>query len=488
MKVESEKPDVVREFEDVFPDDIYGLPPDRAIEFFIDLKPGVAPISKTPYPWGAPVLLVGKKDGSKRMCIDYRELNTVTVKNKYPLPRIDDIFNQLGGSRVFSKMDLRSGYHQVKVKDSDVPKTTFQTRYGHYEFLVMPFSVTNASATFMNLINLVLYDVLDKFVEVFIDDTWCTLRVRWSMQSICRHVVSGDGISVDSEKVSTVKDWPTPKSVSDIKSFLGLVGYYHRFIRDFLKIAEPMTRLTRKDIKFVWSDTYEQVFEELKSRLISAPVLTIPDKSRNFKVLCGLGCVLQQDGHVVAYASRQLKKHEQNYPTHDLELAAVIFALKLWRHYLLGEQVNVFTDHKSLKYIFTQKELNIRQPRWLELMADYDIDLQYHLGKVNVVPDALSRLSTIMTLTAQWKLQQEVRDMSIEVLLPGVTASLMNLQIQSTLIERIKVAQAGDPFLQKYRELVVAGLQSEFVVHEDGSLRFGNRICVPGGDIREEIL
>ncbi|XP_020262691.1 uncharacterized protein LOC109838678 [Asparagus officinalis] len=404
MQVESEKPIVVREFEDVFPDNIYGLPPDRAIEFSIELKPGVAPISKTPYrmppaeltelrtqlddllhrgliqpsvsAWGAPVLLVGKKDGSKRMCIDYRELNAVTVKNKYPLPRIYDIFDQLGGSRVFSKLDLRSGYHQVKVKDSDVPKTAFRTRYGHYEFLVMPFDVTNAPATFMNLMNLVFYDVLDKFVEVFIDDILVyskneaehaehlryvlkTLREHrlFAKYSKCQfwldriaflgHVVSRDGISVDPDKVAVVKDGPTPKSVSDIKSFLGLAGYYRRR---------------------------------------------------------GLGCVLQQDGHVVAYASRQLKKHEQNYPTHDLELAAVIFALKLWRHYLLGEQVKVFTDHKSLKYIFTQKELNMRQRRWLELMADYDIDLQYHPGKVNVVPDALSRLPAIMTLTAQWRL------------------------------------------------------------------------------------
>jgi len=209
-------------------------------------------------------------------------------------------------------------------------------------------------------------------------------------------VISGEGISVDPSKVQTVKDWPVPKSAKDIKSFLGLAGYYRRFIQDFSKIAMPLTKLTRKGVKYVWSEECQKAFEELKKRLITAPILKMPTGSGDMVIYSdasgqGLGCVLMQHGHVLAYASRQLKPHERNYPTHDLELAAVIFALKLWRHYLLGDRVLIYTDHKSLKYVFTQKELNMRQRRWLELMADFDIDLQYHPGKANVVPDALSR-------------------------------------------------------------------------------------------------
>ena len=187
------------------------------------------------------------------------------------------------------------------------------------------------------------------------------------------------------------QEWPVPRTVSEIRSFMGLAGYYRRFIQDFSKIATLITRLTGKDVKFDWSEACQTTFDELKTRLTSAPVLTLPDRTGEFEIFCdasgqGLGCVLHQSGKVVAYASRQLRIHENNYPTHDLELAAVIFALKIWRHYLLGEHVKVFTDHKSLIYIFTQRDLNMRQRRWLELLADYDIDLQYHPGKVNVVP------------------------------------------------------------------------------------------------------
>ena len=197
--------------------------------------------------------------------------------------------------------------------------------------------------------------------------------------------------------------------------------------------------------------------------------LTLPDRTCDYEVFCdasgmGLGCVLHQRGKVVAYASRQLRVHEKNYPTHDLELAAVIFALKIWRHYLLGEQVKIFTDHKSLKYIFTQKELNMRQRRWLELMADYNIDLQYHPGKVNVVPDALSRYPAVMMLTEQSRLRQEICDWDMEVVLPGITAEFMSLQIRSGIVDRIKAAQGTDPRLLRIREQVVAGLRDDMII------------------------
>ncbi|CAA0811007.1 Uncharacterized mitochondrial protein AtMg00860, partial [Striga hermonthica] len=444
---------IVREFVDVFPDELPGGPPNRQVEFSIDLIPGAGLVSKAPYrmapkelqelktqiqellrlgfirpsvsPWGAPILFVKKKDGSMRMCIDYRDLNRLTIKNKYPLPRIDDLFDQLRGACVFSKIYLRSDYHQLKIKESDIAKTAFRTRYGHYEFVVMPFGLSNAPAVFMDLMNRIFHPYLDQFVIVFIDDILIysksqkeheehlrvvleTLRREklyakfskcefWLQRvSFLGHVITQAGIEVDPSKVAAVQNWSTPRSPSEVRSFLGLPGYYRRFIEGFSKIALPLSQLTRKSVKFEWTDRCEASFMELKWRLTSAPVLTIPDPSWSFTIFSdasrqGLGCVLMQDSQVVAYASRQLKPHEQNYPTHDLELAAVVHALKIWRHYLYGGRSEIFTNHKSLQYIFTQKELNMRQRRWLELVKDYDCSIQYHPGKANVVADALSR-------------------------------------------------------------------------------------------------
>ncbi|RVW68091.1 Retrovirus-related Pol polyprotein from transposon 17.6 [Vitis vinifera] len=416
---------VVRKFQDVFPDELPGLPPHREFDFSIEVYPGTDPISVSPYrmaplelkelktqldellgkgfirpstsPWGAPVLFVKKKDGTLRLCIDYRKLNRVTVKNKYPLPRIDDLFDQLKGAKYFSKIDLRTGYHQLRVREEDVSKTAFRTRYGHYEFLVMPFGLTNAPAAFMDLMNRVFRAYLDQFVIVFVDDiliysrsleehkqhlvtTLGTLRRHqlygkldksefWLTEvNFLGHVVSEAGIAVDHSKVEAVQEWQRPTNVFEVRSFLGLAGYYRRFVEDFSRIAAPMTRLTRKGVKFDWNEECENAFQELKRKLTTAP-----------------------QGKVVAYASRQLKQHERNYPAHDLELAAVVFALKTWRHYLYGEKFEVYSDHKSLKYIFTQKDLNSRQRRWMETLEDYDFALHYHPGKANVVADALSR-------------------------------------------------------------------------------------------------
>nr|GFC27640.1 retrovirus-related Pol polyprotein from transposon 17.6 [Tanacetum cinerariifolium] len=267
-------------------------------------------------PWGAPVLFVKKKDGSFRMCIDYRELNKLTVKNQYPLPKIDDLFDQLQGLRVYSKIDLRSGYHQLRVQKEDIPKTAFRTRYGHYEFQVMPFGLTNAPAV-----------------------------------------------------------WPiTTDDLSKVSS----------------KIARPMTKLTQKSVKFDWGEKAEAAFQLLKQKLCSVPILALPEGSENFVVYYdashkGLGAVLMQKEKVIAYASRQLKVHEKNYTTHDLELGAIVFALKMWRHYLYGTKYVVFTNHKSLQHILDQKKLNVRQRRWLELLSDYDCEIRYHPGKANVV-------------------------------------------------------------------------------------------------------
>ena len=212
------------------------------------------------------------------------------------------------------------------------------------------------------------------------------------------HMVSASGVSVDLEKVEAVMSWERPKSVFEIRSFLGLAGYYRRFIEDFSRLATPMTRLTRKEVRFDLDDQCEEAFQELKRRLTLAPILMVPDRGQGYTVYCdasraGLGCVLMQFERVVGYGSCQLKNHEQNYPTHDMELAAVVFALKIWCHYLYGERFEMYLDHKSLKYIFTQWDLNMRQRRWMEFLEDYDFTLHYHPGKANVVADALSRKS-----------------------------------------------------------------------------------------------
>ncbi|GJS08688.1 putative reverse transcriptase domain-containing protein [Tanacetum coccineum] len=337
---------------------VTGLPPARPVEFQIDLIPGAAPVARAPYrlapfemkelseqlqelsdkgfirpsssPWGAPVLFVKKKDGSFRMCIDYWELNKLTVKNRYPLPRIDDLFDQPQGSNIYSKIDLRSGYHQLRVREQDIPKTAFRTRYGHYEFQVMPFGLTNAPA-----VQFLVTSLIDK------------------------------GIHVDPAKIESIKDWASPKTPMEIHQFLGLLLLL-RLLRDFRRLPKSMMKLIQERNQVYWGEKEEETLFQL-----------IKQKFAREKV--------------IAYASRQLKIHEKNYTTHDLELGSVVFALKIWRHYLYGTKCTVFTDHKSLKHILDQKELNMRQRRWLELLSDYDCDIRYHPGKANVVADALSQ-------------------------------------------------------------------------------------------------
>nr|GEZ83428.1 reverse transcriptase domain-containing protein [Tanacetum cinerariifolium] len=324
---------VIFKFLDVFPEDLPGLPPPRQVEFKIELVPRAALVARAPYqlapsemkelakqlqelsdkgfirpsssPWGAPVLFVKKKDGSFHMCIDYRELNKFTIKNRYPLPRIDDLFDQLQG-----------------------------TRYGHYEFQVMPFGLTNAPAVFMDLMNREkLYAKFSK-CEFWLD----------SMKFL-GHVINSQGVHVDPAKVKAIKNWTASKTPTEVRQFLGLAGYYRRFIEGLSLIAKPLTKLTQKNKTYEWGEEEEEAFQLLKDKLCSAPILALPEGSEDFVVYCdaslkGYGAMLMQREKVIAYASRQLRTHEENYMTHDLELGAVVFALRLWRHYLY--------DHKDL--------------------------------------------------------------------------------------------------------------------------------------------
>ncbi|GJW66510.1 reverse transcriptase domain-containing protein [Tanacetum coccineum] len=381
-------------------------------------------------PWGAPVLFVKKKDGSFRMCIDYRELNKLTVKNHYLLPRIDDLFDQLQGSQFFSKIDLRSGYHQLRVHEDDIPKTAFRTRYEHFEFTIMPFGMTNAPAIFMDLMNRVCRPYLDKFVIVFIDDILIYFKTQ--EEHFLGHVINGNGIHVDPSKIEAVKNWKAPINPTEGEE----QGY---------------------------------AFQTLKDKLCNAPVLALPNRSEDFVVYCdasgiGLGCVLMQRGKVIAYASRQLKIYKNNYTTHDLELGAVVFALKIWRHYLYGTKSVIYMDHKSLHHIFSQKDLNMRQRRWIKLFSEYDYEIRYHPGKVNVVADALSRK---------------------EILKPKRVRA-MNMILHSSIKDRILMAQKEvvdeSARLQK-------GLDEMIEHRNDGALYYLNRIWVPlKGDVRTLIM
>eukprot|EP00253_Pinus_taeda_P011976 PITA_11976 len=443
---------VIQEFTDVFPEEIPGLPPKWNIDLTIELVPGAAPISWAPYrmsvpeltelkmqlqelldknyirpsvsPWGAPVLFVKKKDGTFRMCIDYRQLNKLTIKNKYPLPRIDELFDQVKGATVFSKIDLRSGYHQIRIKDEDIAKTAFRTRYGHYEFVVLPFGLTNAPATFMCLMNSIFHQYLDRFVLIFIDDILVYSRTMEEHQEHLRivlqtlrehqlyakfskcdffkeeiqylgHVITKEGIAVNPEKIKAIMDWPIPKDVTDVQSFMGLAGYYRIFVKGFSKVAFPITSLQKKGKTFHWTPNCQKSFEQLKELLTTAPILRIADPDKDY-VVCtdaskeGVGGVLMQEGKVVTYESRKLKEHEQKYSSYDLELTAVIHALKMWRHYLVGRKFLLLTDHHSLTNYFSQPTLNARQARWADFLGGFDFEIKHLQGKENRVADALS--------------------------------------------------------------------------------------------------
>nr|GEU72116.1 putative reverse transcriptase domain-containing protein [Tanacetum cinerariifolium] len=396
---------IVQDFPEVFPEDFPGLPPARPVEFQIDLIPGAAPVARAPYrlalsemkelseqlqelfdkgfirpsssPWGAPVLFVKKKDGSFRMCIDYWELNKLTVKNHYPLPQIDDSFDQLQGSSIYSKIDLRSGYHQLRLREQDIPKTAFRTRYGHYEFQDEKEHEEHLKAILELLKEEKLYAKFSKC------EFWI-LKVQF-----LGHVIDSRGIHVDPAKIESIKDWASPKTPMKIRQFLGLDGYYRR--------QQGLCGLLRY----------------------------FPQRFR-----CCINA--ERKGDRLCFST--VKIYEKNYTTHDLELGSVVFALKIWRHYLYGTKCTVFTDHKSLQHILDQKELNMRQRRWLKLLSDYDCDIHYHPGKANVVADALSRKKQDKPL--------QVRALVISISL-NLPKQILEAQIEALKPENLKKEDVG---------------------------------------------
>uniref|UniRef100_A0A671VHH1 Uncharacterized protein n=2 Tax=Sparus aurata TaxID=8175 RepID=A0A671VHH1_SPAAU len=438
------------------------LPPHRSYDCAIDLLPGstipkgrlysvsgpekaamtdyisasleAGLIRQSSSPAGAGFFFVKKKDGSLRPCIDYSPLNDITIKNRYPLPLMSSVFDQLQQAKIFTKLDLRNAYHLVRIREGDEWKTGFNTPSGHYEYRVMPFGLTNAPAVFQAMINDVLRDFLDHFVYVYLDDILIyspdsdthkdhvhqvlkrlldnDLYVKAEKSvfhadtvSFLGFIVAPGRVQMDPAKVSAVADWPTPDSRKKVQQFLGFANFYRRFVRGFSATAAPLHALTSTQVRFHWSPEAEKAFQTLKHRFTSAPILTIPDPQRQFVVEVdasneGVGAVLsqrsQQDGkmHPCAFLSRRLSKAERNYDVGNRELLAVKLALEEWRHWLEGAEhpFIVWTDHKNLEYIKKAKRLNSRQARWALFFNRFSFSLSYRPGSRNVKPDALSRL------------------------------------------------------------------------------------------------
>jgi len=395
-----------------------------------NLKKGFIRPSESPA--GYPVLFQKKKDGSLRLCVDYKKLNAVTIRNSYPLPLINDIIEKVKGAKYFTKLDLRSAYNLIRIKEGDEYKTAFRTKYGHYEYLVMPFGLKNAPATFQSFINSVLRPYLEKSVILYLDDILIYSedleehhkQVRSVLQTLINnnlyaklekcefdkekveflgYILSGDGVSTDPKKIKSIEEWPTPKNIKEVQRFLGLCNYYRRFVKNFAKIAKPLHNLTRKNTKFIWDTNCGNSFKLLKSKLTTSPVLHHPDVTKPFIVECdasnyAIGAVLSQKDennklHPVAYFSRSLQGSEINYTITEKELLAIRDSFLTWRHLLLGakHKITVYTDHRNLIYTLGGKVGNQRQHRWHLFFQEYDFQLIYRQGTKNGKPDSLSR-------------------------------------------------------------------------------------------------
>ena len=461
-------PDVYSDFADVFSGrNADKLPARRPYDHAIELEPGTTPphgpiykqseaelkviknfideylakgfIRPSQSPAGSPIVFAKKKDGSLRLCVDYRGLNKITKRNRYPLPRIDELLDRLSKAKIFSKIDLKSGYNLVRIAEGDEWKTAFRTRYGAYEFLVMHFGLTNAPATFQHFMNDTFYDLLDRFVAAYLDDLIIftesselsdhitqvrevLLRCRnsglFANAKKCEfhvrtieyvgYVVSPDGLSMDPSKVKTIEDWPTPVSVREVQSFLGFANFYRRFIRNFAGLSKPLTSLTKKETPFVWSSACQSAFDDLKKCFVSSPILAHyhPDQQTILETDASdyaVAAVLSQIDpstsllHPIAFFSRSMSTAELNYEIYDKELLAIFAAFKEWRHYLEGipETIEVITDHKNLEYFATTKLLSRRQARWSEYLSGFSYTVRYRPGKQGLKPDSLTRRSDV---------------------------------------------------------------------------------------------
>lgn len=437
------------------------LPPHRQYDHAITLVEGTQPANARPYrysplqkdeierqvremldsgviahsmsPYAAPVLLVKKKDGSWRFCVDYRRLNDTTVKNRFPLPIVDDLLDELAGAKYFSKLDLRAGYHQIRMRAGDEEKTAFKTHHGHFHFRVMPFGLYNAPATFQCLMNQIFSKYVRKFVIIFLDDILVfseTLqeheehlrlvfdllrhhqlfaklsKCSFAQESIdyLGHVILSAGVATDAEKTQAMLNWPTPTTPTELHDFLGLTGYYKKFMARYGIIAKPLTNLLTKK-GFEWSEQAQTAFDLLKRAMASAPVLTLPDFTKPFSIetdACdtGIGAVLVQDGHPVAYFSKALGVRNQKLSAYEKEFLAVMMAVDKWRAYLQRGQFTIVTDHKSLCNLGDQQLETDLQRKAMSKLVGLQLKFQYRHGVDNGAADALSRVGAALDVAA----------------------------------------------------------------------------------------
>lgn len=422
---------VIAEFKERF-DELQGLPPHRQFDHNIPLLPNAKPVTKKPYryspqqkneiekqvtqmlqqgiiqsnvsPFASPVLLVKKKDGTWRFCVDYRGLNEITVKNKYPMPVVEELLDELADAQWFTKLDLRSGYHQIRLIEQDEAKTAFRTHQGHYEFKLMPFGLTNAPATFQGLMNIIFSAVIRKFVLVFVDDILIYSKsleehvdhlrtvfqllqqhgpfVKASKCSFAQqhldylgHVIGIHGVSTDPEKVMAVQHWPIPKNLKQLRGFLGLAGYYRKFIKGYGILTKPLTELLKKDVKYKWEQQEQTAFDAVKMALTQSLALALPDFSKQFVVETdasdkGIGTVLMQQGHPIAFISKALGVKSQMLSTYEKEFMAILLAVNKWRSYLQHAEFVIQTDHKSLTHLNEQQlGTSMQQKAFVKLMG-----------------------------------------------------------------------------------------------------------------------
>jgi hypothetical protein len=536
------RPIIEDEFPDVFPSTLpAGLPLDRGDAMRIDTDPNADPpvrpvirlsiaeldelrkqldellakgfIKPSTSPYGAPVLFVKKKDGTLRMCVDYRGLNRITRKNRHPLPRIDELIDRFRGARYFSKLDLLSGYHQQRIFEPHTHKTAFRCRYGHYEFNVVPFGLTNAPASFSTMMRTVLNPVLDKCVVAYLDDILIYSKTKkehlqhlrtvlrilrqnglYAKLSKCTflqeeteflgHVISKEGVHTNAGLVKAIREWPRPSKQKDVQQFIGLAQFYQQYIDHFATIALPLTALLGEGTAFYWDKDKEDAFNALKGAISKAPVLRIfdPDLISSVETDASgfaLGAVLFQtddkgESRPVAFTSRKLSSAERNYPTHEQELLAVVHALKTWRYYLDGSHFVVYTDHATLQHFPTQPKLTRRQARWMELLQEYDFTFKYKRGADNIVPDALSRRPD----------HQEP---------PPVELHSLDIQLEPGLRQRLIDSYQDDPKLGPiYASCLEGSTPPRYSLH-NGLLCVTRRncsfVCIPQkSDIRLSLL